>query len=148
MKKVKIRNYNVGYKKYSQEFDLLRKTHNVKKDVRKFTKKQYNLCRAEGDSNKDILAEQTFLTKKQQKVVWEKYLKLREEEIKPGDKKLFKGSYWGADDELGRNGLGYHEKFTGLMRDKNAIHLMITNDMLNINELNMTKKEVLAQYGY
>jgi len=92
MKKVKIRNYNVGYKKYSQEFELLKKAHNVKQGVRKLTKKQYNLSRAEGDSNKDILAAQAFLSKEQQKMAWEKYLKIREE-LKPGGKKVFKNSY-------------------------------------------------------
>lgn len=147
MKKVKIRNYNVGYKKYSQEFDLLKKAHNVKQGVRKFTKKQYNLSRAEGDSNKDILAAQTFLTKEQQKMAWEKYLKIREE-LKPGDKKVFEKSYWGATEEIVDNSLGYHKNFAGLMRDKNAFHFLITNDMLNRKELNMTREEVLAQYGY
>lgn len=146
MKKTKIRNYNVGYKKYSQEFELLKKAHNVKQGVRKFTKKQYNRMRAEGDSNKDILAAQTFLTKEQQKVAWEKYKKIREE-LKPGDKKIFKDSYWG-EAEAGRDGLGYHTKLAGLMRDKDAFHFLITNDMLNRSELNMTRDEVLAQYGY
>lgn len=145
-KSKKLRNYNVGYKKYSEEFALLKKAHNVKQGVRKFTKKQYNIMRAEGDSNKDILAAQTFLDKKQQKEAWEKYLKIRET-IKPGDKKKYEDSYWGQNEEEDE-GLGYHTKFEGLMRDKDAFHFLITNDMLNRKDLNMTREEVLAQYGY
>ena len=34
------------------------------------------------------------------------------------------------------------------MRDKHAFHFLITNDMLNRKKLNMTKEEVMAQYGY
>ena len=68
MKKIKIRNYNVGYKKYSQEFDLLKKAYNVKQGVRKFSKKTYNMLRAKGFSNEDILNEQRFLDEEKQKL--------------------------------------------------------------------------------
>ena len=147
MKKVKkVRNYNVGYKKYSQEFAKLRKESNVKQGMRKFTKKQYNQMRAEGETNKTILESQMFLNKKQQQEAWKHYLEIRQT-IKPGSKKAYNNSYWGYNEEE-EEGLGYHTKFEGLMRDKDAFHFLITDAMSHRKETDMTREDVLAQYGY
>lgn len=144
MKKVKkIRNYNVGYKKYSQQFAELRKARNVKQGVRKFTKKTYNKLRSQGFSNKEILEEQMFLSESKQAEIWQKYLKIREN-IKPGESTIYDSSYWGQNEDE-TEGLGYHRTMTGLMRDKDAFHFMITNDILNSG---LDREEVLAQYGY
>ena len=71
MKKTKkIRNYNVGYEQYSRKFYELKKAGNLKRDMRKFSKNTYNKLRAMGYSTKEILKEQTFLSKKKQKTVW------------------------------------------------------------------------------
>lgn len=139
----KIRNYNVGYKNYSQQFTELKKAHNVKQGVRKFTKKTYNELRAKGYSNKEILKEQMFLSKDKQKEVWKKYLEIRKN-IKPGETTVYDDSYWGRnEDEV--EGLGYHRDIKGLMRDKDAFHFLITNDILTSG---LDREEVLAQYGY
>lgn len=143
MKKIKIRNYNVGYKKYSQEFDLLKKAYNVKQGVRKFSKKTYNMLRAKGFSNEDILNEQRFLDEEKQKLAWEKYQKIKEK-IVPGETAIYDNTYWG-ENEREEEGLGYHRSIKGLMRDKHAFHFLITNDLLTSD---LSRDEVLAQYGY
>lgn len=144
MKKTKrTRNYNVGYEQYSRKFSELKKSNNLKVGMRKFSKKRYNELRADGNSNKDILEAQMFLSKKQQKTAWKNYTKLRED-LNPGKTKLYNKSYWGKNNKK-EEGLGYHRTFTGLMRDKNAIHFLITNDILTSDK---SREEVLAQYGY
>ena len=144
MKKTKkIRNYNVGYEQYSRGFAELKSYNNLKVGVRKFSKKTYNKLREMGYSTKEILKEQMFLSKKKQKTVWKNYTKLRKN-INPGEATLYDNSYWGRNNEK-EEGLGYHRTLSGLMRDKNAVHFLITNDILTSDK---SKEEVLAQYGY
>ena len=144
MKKTKkTRNYNVGYEQYSRKFYELKKAGNLKRDMRKFSKKTYNKLRAMGYSTKEILKEQTFLSKKKQKTVWKNYKKLRKN-LNPGEATLYDNSYWGRNNEE-EEGLGYHRTLSGLMRDKDAIHFLITNDILTSDK---SREEVLAQYGY
>ena len=144
MKKTKkTRNYNVGYEQYSRKFSELKKSNNLKVGMRKFSKKTYNKLRAMGYSTKEILKEQTFLSKKQQKTAWKNYTKLRKN-LNPGEATLYDNTYWGRNNEE-EEGLGYHRTLSGLLRDKNAIHFLITNDILTGDK---SKEEVLAQYGY
>ena len=144
MKKTKkLRNYNVGYEQYSRKFYELKKAGNLKRGMRKFSKKHYNELRAEGDTNKVILERQMFLSKKKQKNAWKNYTKLRKN-LNPGEATLYDNSYWGRNNEE-EEGLGYHRTLSGLMRDKNAIHFLITNDILTSDK---SREEVLAQYGY
>lgn len=146
MKKTKkTRNYNVGYEQYSRGFYELKKAGNLKKDMRKFSKKTYNKLRAAGYSTKEILKEQTFLDKKKQKNAWKAYKKLiNKDKLKPGEATLYDNTYWGRNNEE-EEGLGYHRTLSGLMRDKHAIHFLITNDILTGDK---SREEVLAQYGY
>ena len=144
MKKTKkTRNYNVGYEQYSRQFSELKKSSNLKRGVRKFSKKTYNELRAMGYSNKEILKEQMFLDKKQQRQAWKSYTKLRKN-LNPGETATYDNSYWGENNEE-IEGLGYHRNLSGLMRDKNAFHFLITNDILTSDK---SREEVLAQYGY
>ena len=155
MKKTKkLRNYNVGYEQYSRKFYELKKAGNLKRGMRKFSKKHYNELRADGNSNKDILEEQRFLSKKKQKLAWKTYQKLVNKKVKnkkitknnlnPGEKAIFDNSYWGRNSEE-EEGLGYHRTLKGLMGDKHAFHFLITNDILTSDK---SREEVLAQYGY
>lgn len=144
MKKTKkIRNYNVGYEQYSRQFSELKRSNNLKRDVRKFSKKTYNDLRARGYSTKEILKEQMFLDKKRQKKAWKAYTKLRKN-LNPGEATLYDNSYWGRNNEE-EEGLGYHRTLSGLMRDKHMFHFLITNDILTSDK---SREEVLAQYGY
>ena len=144
MKKTKkLRNYNVGYEQYSRKFYELKKAGNLKRGMRKFSKKYYNKLRADGNSNKDILEEQRFLSKKKQKEAWKSYTKLRKN-LNPGEKALYDNTYWGRN-EYDEEGLGYHRNLSGLMRDKHIFHFLITNDILTSGK---SREEVLAQYGY
>ena len=144
MKKTKkLRNYNVGYEQYSRKFYELKKAGNLKRGRRKFSKKHYNELRADGNSNKDILEEQRFLSKKKQREAWKSYAKLRKN-LNPGEKALYDNSYWGRN-EYDEEGLGYHRNLSGLMRDKHIFHFLITNDILTSGK---SREEVLAQYGY
>lgn len=155
MKKTKkLRNYNVGYEEYSRKFYELKKAGNLKRGMRKFSKKRYNKLRAEGDTNKDILEEQRFLTKKKQKLAWKKYQKLVNKKVRtkkttkknlnPGEKALYDNTYWGRN-EYEEEGLGYHRTLKGLMGDKHVFHFLIANDILTSGK---SREEVLAQYGY
>ena len=155
MKKTKkLRNYNVGYEQYSRKFYELKKAGNLKRGMRKFSKKHYNELRADGNSNKDILEEQRFLSKKKQKLAWKTYQKLVNKKVKnkkitknnlnPGEKAIFDNSYWGRNSEE-EEGLGYHRTLKGLMGDRHAFHFLITNDILTSDK---SREEVLAQYGY
>ena len=144
MKKTKkLRNYNVGYEQYSRKFYELKKAGNLKRGMRKFSKKHYNELRADGNSNKDILEEQRFLNKKKQREAWKSYTKLRKN-LNPGEKALYDNTYWGRN-EYDEDGLGYHRNLSGLMRDKHIFHFLITNDILTSGK---SREEVLAQYGY
>ena len=144
MKKTKkLRNYNVGYEQYSRKFYELKKAGNLKRGMRKFSKKYYNELRADGNSNKDILEEQMFLSKKKQKLAWKKYQKLVKK-LKPGEKAIYDNTYWGRN-EYDEEGLGYHRTLSGLMSDKHTFHFLITNDILTSDK---SREEVLAQYGY
>ena len=144
MKKTKkLRNYNVGYEQYSRKFYELKKAGNLKRGMRKISKKHYNELRAEGDTNKDILEEQRFLSKKKQREAWKSYTKLRKN-LNPGEKALYDNTYWGRN-EYDEEGLGYHRNLSGLMRDKHIFHFLITNDILTSGK---SREEVLAQYGY
>lgn len=144
MKKTKkLRNYNVGYEQYSRKFYELKKAGNLKRGMRKFSKKHYNELRADGNSNKDILEEQRFLSKKKQREAWKSYTKLRKN-LNPGEKALYDNTYWGRN-EYDEEGLGYHRNLSGLMRDKHIFHFLITNDILTSDK---SREEVLAQYGY
>ena len=146
MKKTKkTRNYNVGYEQYSRQFSELKRSNNLKRDVRKFSKKTYNDLRARGYSTKEILKEQMFLSKKKQKLAWKNYTKLKNKnKLKPGEATLYDNSYWGENNEE-IEGIGYHRTLSGLMSDKNAFHFLITNDILTSGK---SREEVLAQYGY
>ena len=155
MKKTKkLRNYNVGYEEYSRKFYELKNAGNLKRGMRKFSKKHYNKLRAEGDTNKVILEKQMFLSKKKQKLAWKKYQKLVNKKVRnkkitkknlnPGEKAIFDNTYWGGNlDE--EEGLGYHRTLKGLMGDKHVFHFLIANDILSSDK---SREEVLAQYGY
>ena len=158
MKKTKkLRNYNVGYEQYSRKFYELKKAGNLKRGMRKFSKKHYNELRAQGDTNKVILKKQMFLSKKKQKLAWKKYQKLVNRKVKnkkiikknlnPGEKAIFDNTYWGGNlDE--EEGLGYHRTLSGLMQDKHVFHFLISNDILTGEKYGKSREEVLAQYGY
>ena len=111
--------------------------------MRKFSKKTYNSLRARGDSTDAILDEQMFLSKKKQREAWKSYTKIRKN-LTPGEKALYDNTYWGRN-EYDEEGLGYHRNLSGLMRDKNIFHFLITNDILTSGN---SREEVLAQYGY
>ena len=144
MKKTKkLRNYNVGYEQYSRKVYEIKKAGNIKRGMRKFSKKYYKKLRADGNSNKDILEEQRFLSKKKQKLAWKTYQKLVKK-LKPGEKAIYDNTYWGRN-EYDEEGLGYHRTLSGLMGDKHAFHFLITNDILTSDK---SREEVLAQYGY
>ena len=147
MKKTKkFRNYNVGYEQYTKQFYELKKAGNLKRGMRKFSKKQYNELRAKGQSNKKILKKQRFLSEKKQKKAWDRYAKVRNK-LNPGEKALYDNTYWGSNED-DEEGLGYHRTLSGLMKDKHFFHFVISNDILTGKKYGKSREEVLAQYGY
>lgn len=132
-----------AYQVYRQKFYAEKKIGNVKQGVRVLTANQYRRARKEKMNDTSILKAQTLLHSKREKdYVWREYKKIKKTYSR-GETIEQEGTYFGEtyeDDE----GLSYHYSLSGLLKDKDAIHFMIS---FRIND-GEDRAEVLADYGY
>lgn len=138
-----MRKRSKAYQVYRQKFYAEKKIGNVKQGVRVLTANQYRRARKEKMNDTSILEAQTLLHSKREKnYVWREYKKIKKtysrgETIEQG------GTYFGESYE-DEEGLSYHYSLSGLLKDKDAIHFMIS---FRIND-GEDRAEVLADYGY
>ena len=138
-----MRKRSKAYQAYRQKFYVEKKIGNVKQGVRVLTANQYRRARKEGINDTNILKAQTLLHSKREKdYVWREYKKIKKS-FSRGETIEMEGSYFGETYEEDE-GLSYHYSLSGLLKDKDAIHFMIT---FRINE-GEDRAEVLADYGY
>lgn len=138
-----MRKRSKAYQAYRQKFYVEKKIGNVKQGVRVLTANQYRRARKEGINNTNILKAQTLLHSKREKdYVWREYKKIKKS-FSRGETTEMEGSYFGETYEEDE-GLSYHYSLSGLLKDKDAIHFMIT---FRIND-GEDRAEVLADYGY
>lgn len=138
-----MRKRSKAYQAYRQKFYVEKKIGNVKQGVRVLTANQYRRARKEGINDTNILKAQTLLHSKREKdFVWREYKKIKKT-FSRGETIEQEGSYFGETYEE-NEGLSYHYSLSGLLKDKDAIHFMIT---FRINE-GEDRAEVLADYGY
>lgn len=138
-----MRKRSKAYQAYRQKFYVEKKIGNVKQGVRVLTANQYRRARKEGINDTNILKAQTLLHSKREKdYVWREYKKIKKS-FSRGETIEMEGSYFGETYEEDE-GLSYHYSLSGLLKDKDAIHFMIT---FRIND-GEDRAEVLADYGY
>jgi len=138
-----MRKRSKAYQAYRQKFYVEKKIGNVKQGVRVLTANQYRRARKEGINDTNILKAQTLLHSKREKdYVWREYKKIKKS-FSRGETIEMEGSYFGETYEEDE-GLSYHYILSGLLKDKDAIHFMIT---FRIND-GEDRAEVLADYGY
>ena len=131
------------YQVYRQKFYAEKKIGNVKQGVRVLTANQYRRARKEGINDTNILKAQTLLHSKREKdYVWREYKKIKKTYSR-GETIEQEGTYFGESYE-DEEGLSYHYSLSGLLKDKDAIHFMIS---FRIND-GEDRAEVLADYGY
>ena len=135
------------YEAYRRKFYVEKKIGNVKQGVRVLTANQYRRARKENLSDTKILKAQTMLHgQKEKKAVWKEYSKIKKR-IGRGESVLMEDTYFGSayDEESEElEGLSYHYNLSGLLKDKDAIHFLISYRIINGEE----REEVLADYGY
>lgn len=150
----KIKNYQGSYQQYSNRFAAVRSQGKLHKFAKKFTKKQFDMMRAEGTTI-DEMVEAQAIPKHIVEKSFKQYEYLRDNSLmRPGDKfettKEWDNSYWGGEiEEVIKKPenfkLGYHRTMSGFLKDKHAIHFMITFE-IELGEL--SREEVLDEYGY
>lgn len=131
------------YEAYRQKFYAEKKIGNVKQGVRVLTANQYRRARKEGINDTKILKAQTMLHSKSEKnYVWREYSKIKKKYSR-GEQLVQEGTYFGEsrDEE---EGLSYHYSLSGLLKDKDALHFMISSRIDDGED----RMEVLADCGY
>lgn len=132
------------YIAYRNKFYAEKKIGNVKNGVRLLTPSQYKRARQEDLADRDILKAQTILhSKAEKKDFWRYYNKVRKT-FSRGEKIEQEGTYFGENLEE-TEGLSYHYNLSGLLKDRDALHFLISFRIDNIGE---DRKAVLADYGY
>lgn len=138
-----MRKRSKAYQAYRQKFYVEKKIGNVKQGVRVLTANQYRRARKEKMNDTSILKAQTLLHSKREKdYVWREYKKIKKT-FSRGETIEQKGTYFGETYEEDE-GISYHYSLSGLLKDKDAIHFMIS---FRIND-GENRAEVLADYGY
>ena len=131
------------YEAYRQKFYAEKKIGNVKQGVRVLTANQYRRARKEGINDTKILKAQTLLHSKREKnYIWREYKKIKKRYSR-GETLEQEGTYFGESYEEDE-GLSYHYSLSGLLKDKDAIHFMISQRIADGED----RVEVLANYGY
>jgi hypothetical protein len=131
------------YENYRRKFYDQKKEGNIKQGVRVLTINQYKRARKESLNDTKILKAQTILhSKKEKREIWSQYKRIRKS-YKRGETLDQEGTYFGETYES-EEGLAYHYNLSGLMKDKDALHFMISFRIAEGEE----RKEVLADYGY
>lgn len=139
-------NLKTLYGQYKRHFKNEKKQGNIKNGVHQDTYKEFeaDMKNPNYGSVKKILDEQRNVKQKNKKKVWQEYKKMiKEEQLKAGQQTNQQGTYWGGT-KPGKSGLGYHRTFSGLMKDRDAVHFIIANRIGNGEDA----KDVLADFGY
>lgn len=134
------------YGQYKRHFQNEKKNGNIQNGVRQDTFKefQHDMADPEYGSIKNILDAQRIVKQENKAKVWREYKKmLKEEQLKPGNQTTQNNTYWGGNKES-VTGVGYHRTFTGLMRDRDAVHFIIAHRIENGED----SRDVLADFGY
>lgn len=149
---MKRRKWSKDYENYRRKFYAEKKLGNVKQGVRVLTANQYRRARKgdrreSGLSDTKILKAQTMLHgQAEKKALWREYKKLKKR-ISRGESIILEDTYFGGayDEEADEiEGLSYHYNLSGLLKDKDAIHFLISYRILQ----GENREEVLADYGY
>jgi len=134
---------SIVYERYREKFYREKRQGNVKQGVRVLTPNQYRRARKENLSDTKILNAQTMLHgQKEKKEVWRQYKKIRKK-IERGETLEQEGTYFGESYE-DEEGLSYHYNISGLLKDKDAIHMLISARIMEGED----RVEVLSDYGY
>lgn len=148
------RKYTKAYENYRRKFYAEKKIGNIKKKVHVLSQRQYRNARLgtnargkrdprEAMSDAQILREQTILASKAEKRrVWKEYQEIRLS-FNRGEALIQEGTYFGESRE-DIEGLSYHYNLSGLLKDGDALHFIISNRI----EKGEGREEVLADYGY
>ena len=135
--------WSKAYTKYRNKFYIEKRIGNVKQGVRVLSPNQYRRARKENLSDKKILKAQTLLHSKAEKnELWNYYKKIRVD-FNRGESLIQENTYFGETDE-DLEGLSYHYNISGLLKDKDAMHFIISYRINDGEE----REEVLADYGY
>lgn len=138
-----MKKYTKDYLAYREKYYAEKKIGNTKRGIRVLTPSQYRRARNENLTNTDILKAQTILSSKAaKKEVLRQYNKIKKTYSR-GETVFHEQTYFGGQRE-GVEGISYHYKLSGLLKDKNALHYIIAN-RINSGE---DRVEVLADYGY
>ncbi len=148
---MKRRKRSKAYAAYREKFYAEKRIGNTKQGVRVLTAKQYRRARKEGINDTKILEAQTMLHgQAEKKAFWREYKKARKR-ISRGETLIFENKYIKSRDEEGNiifrkeeKELAYHYNLSGVLKDKEAIHILISYRILNGED----REEVLADYGY
>lgn len=142
-KRRKINKLSQDYLNYRKKFYEEKKIGNIKNGRRVFSKYQFREAKKYGFTGRDILDMQTILkTKKQKKDVWKQYKKVRSN-YERGDVIYSEKSIFGGEQEF-ESELTYHYNLSGLLKDRNTYHLLISARINDGEE----REKVLADYGY
>ena len=144
---MKRRKWSKEYEAYRRKFYAEKKLGNVKQGVRVLTANQYRRAKKEGLSDTKILKAQTMLHgQAEKKAFWREYKKLKKR-ISRGESIILEDTYFGGaydEDSEEIEGLSYHYNLSGLLKDKDAMHFLISYRIMNGED----REEVLADYGY
>ena len=141
-----MKKWTKAYQNYRDKYYAEKKLGNVKQGSIVFSPSQYKASKKAGLTDKQILNASTIFKSKGEKTqFWKQYQKMRKEYSR-GETKEFNNYYYNDEQELIKETreLKYHYNFSGLMKDKYAMHLIISWRILHGEE----KAEVLADYGY
>lgn len=137
-----MRNIKTGYGNYKRWFQYEKKHGNIKNGVRQLTLKDFKLMNESGVTTTEILNMQKMISggyKVKQKT-WKAYKKLK---LKADESLVQEGTWFGRGSQ-NEAGLSYHRTLSGLMKDKHALHFLISLRTVEEGD----RKEVLADYGY
>lgn len=143
--------YRGTYDAYINKYKQAKKEGIVLQGVRPLTRKQWTNEIRQGMTNTSILNAQT-MSRKAAKRAYQQYKKLMvNKRINSGEAAVeMENTYWG-NNSLDKNSkviyreLKYHRTFSGFMRDKHAIHMMISFE-IKLGE--KTRQQILNEYGY
>lgn len=132
-----------AYELYRRKFYAEKKIGNVKQGVRVLTANQYRRARKEGINDTKILKAQTMLHSKSEKnYIWREYKRVRKK-FSRGESLIQEDTYFGESYQK-EEGLSYHYNLSGLLKDKDAVHFLISYRIKEGED----RVEVLANYGY
>jgi hypothetical protein len=134
------------YGQYKRLFKKEKKQGNIQNGVRQDTYKEFEYDMADPNygSIKKILDAQRNVKQENKAKVWQQYKKMiKDEQLKAGTQTSQAGTYWG-NTQTQQDGLKYHRTFSGLMKDRNAVHYIIAHRISSGED----EREVLADFGY